>query len=140
MKGQPFTIQSPDVTPHTVSAVALVSCRIAASTVHKPETCEQNLEEITQSIIWNVSSNWASVDDSSAENAMMDFWRKASAYQTTQQLEGHNPFFRDASLMKVCNKKHNRAETQPQPWRFSEITEQAFIASTPEQYTVYGLF
>lgn len=120
---------------HAVSAVALVSCRIAASTVHQPETREQNLEAITRSII----SNWANVDDSSEKNAMMGFWRKASGYQTTQRLEGHNLFFREASLMKAWNEDHNRAAIQPQPRRFSEITEQAFIASTPQKYTVHVL-
>lgn len=75
-------------------------------------------------------------DDSSAKKCNDGFLKKSKWLPDYQLLEGRNLFFRDASLMKVCNKKHNRAEIQPQPWGISEITEQAFIAPTRRKHTV----
>lgn len=135
MKGQPFPIPLPGVTPHRVLCCSLglmQSC-------HKPETVSKTWRRSHRASSEMCPATEPVLMIPQQKNAVMDLWRKTSGYQTAQWWEGHNLLFRDASLMKVWNKQHNRAEIEPQPWRFSGVTEQGFIAPTPQKYTGYGL-
>jgi len=77
MKGQHFAIPVSDVTPFTLSAEDVISCRIAASIAGKPETQEQNFEgKLAQSIIGNLpiqQLTLANVTGTQATNSLMHF-------------------------------------------------------------------